>query len=71
MEVIEILDEIIKFSLDFHLLEPMAEKRTKVRAKPHAFLNIKSKINGETETEKLRAFSSVTERKAAIPPIKM
>ena len=49
----------------------MVEKKTIVRAKPHAFLNIKSKINGESESSKMRAFSSVTERKTAIPPIKM
>lgn len=45
LDVLEILDEILYDSkLKIHILEPISDKSTKVRVKPHAFVNIKPKI---------------------------
>ena len=59
MDVYEVLDEILHESeLRIHILEPMVKKETKLRVKPQAFMNIKTKLLDSTET-KPRAFSSV------------
>ena len=52
------------------MLEPLVEKETKVRVKPHAFLNVKAKLMEASET-KVRALSSIIDKKPAIPPVKM
>jgi len=38
--------------------------------KPHAFVNIKTKLLEDTST-KARAFSSIIDKKPAIPPVKL
>jgi hypothetical protein len=48
----------------------MVEKETKVRVKPHAFVNVKAKLLESSHT-KVRALSSVIDKKPAIPPVKM
>jgi len=44
IDVIEVLDEILFENLGFHIMEPVLKKDTKVRVKPHAFVNVKAKI---------------------------
>jgi hypothetical protein len=64
-----VLDEILYESdLRIHLLEPLMEKETKIRVKPHVFVNVKTKLLDET---KVRALSSIIDKKPAIPPVKM
>lgn len=53
-----------------HLIEPLVEKETKIRVKPQAFTNIKAKLMEAGET-KVRALSSIIDKKPAIPPVKM
>ena len=43
-------------------------KETKVRVKPHAFVNVKTKLMEET---KVRALSSIIDKKPTIPPVKL
>jgi hypothetical protein len=53
-------------------MESIVKKDTKVRVKPHAFINVKSKLLDTVIESKPRASSSVIDRKApAIPPVKM
>ena len=53
-----------------HILEPLIEKETKIRVKPHAFVNIKAKLL-ESAEPKARALSSIIDKKTVIPPVKM
>lgn len=53
-------------------MESIVKKDTKVRVKPHAFINVKARLLETVIEFKPRASSSVIERKApAIPPVKM
>lgn len=57
-----------------HILEPISDKSTKTRVKPHAFVNVKPKLLTDSMMgeNKMRALSSAIERKVpAIPPTKM
>lgn len=56
--------------LNLHIMEPICSKVTKVRAKPHIFANVKPKLMSDT-LEGKRALSTVFDKKASIPPIKM
>ena len=76
IDALSVLDEIIyESSLNFHIVEPMYEKATKIRVKPHAFSNIRPKLMSENvlgNESRARAMSSVTDKKgSAIPPMKM
>ena len=58
--------------MGFHIMEAIMKKDTKVRVKPHAFINVKARLLDVVTEIKPRASSSVVDRKTpVIPPIKM
>ncbi len=53
-------------------MEPINKKDTKVRVKPHAFVNVKAKLLDVVAETKPRVMSSITQKKTpVIPPVKM
>jgi hypothetical protein len=58
IDVMEILDEILYENIGFHILESITKKDTKIRVKPHAFVNVQAKLLDATST-KPRVLSSI------------
>ena len=49
LDVMGILDEILfESDLGLHLIEPIIKKETKIKVKPHAFVNVKAKLLDST-----------------------